>query len=84
MADDWSSGSLQTGIGYTTLLEVLEKWHNEFHAAEGEICCNSFIPDNNIRLHYLGDIQYYPDDDDDFPILTVFEQTIWFDVVDVV
>lgn len=49
---------------------------DEFHAVEGEVCYNSFTPDD-IRLHYRGDVQYCPEDDVHFPSLTV-AQTIGF------
>ncbi|KAG8216186.1 ABC-2 type transporter-domain-containing protein [Butyriboletus roseoflavus] len=64
------------GSGCTTLLKVLANWRDEFHAVEGEVCYNSFSPDD-IRLHYRGDVQYCPEDDVHFPTLSV-EQTIGF------
>ncbi|KAG6380438.1 hypothetical protein JVT61DRAFT_8577 [Boletus reticuloceps] len=64
------------GSGCTTFLKVLANRRDEFHAVEGEVCYNSFSPDD-IRLHYRGDVQYCPEDDVHFPSLTV-EQTIGF------
>ncbi|KAF8126758.1 ABC-2 type transporter-domain-containing protein [Boletus edulis] len=64
------------GSGCTTFLKVLANRRDEFHAVEGEVCYNSFSPDD-IRLHYRGDVQYCPEDDVHFPTLSV-EQTIGF------
>lgn len=66
------------GSGCTTLLKTLANRRDEYHAVEGEVCYDSFTPEQ-ISKHYRGDLQYCPEDDIHFPTLTV-EETLRFAV----
>jgi ATP-binding cassette, subfamily G (WHITE), member 2, SNQ2 len=64
------------GSGCTTLLKTLTNLRSEYHAVEGEVYYDSFVP-QDIERHYRGDVQYSPEDDIHFPNLTV-GQTVKF------
>ncbi|KAJ8580622.1 hypothetical protein M405DRAFT_847520, partial [Rhizopogon salebrosus TDB-379] len=49
---------------------------SEYHAVEGEVCYDSFTPED-IASQYRGDVIYCPEDNVHFPTLTV-EQTLSF------
>jgi ATP-binding cassette subfamily G (WHITE) protein 2 (SNQ2) len=48
----------------------------EYHSVQGDVHYDSLTP-QEIAKHYRGDVQYCPEDDVHFPMLTV-EQTIQF------
>ncbi|KAJ8595721.1 hypothetical protein M405DRAFT_806639 [Rhizopogon salebrosus TDB-379] len=64
------------GSGCSTFLKALANQRAEYHAVEGEVCYDSFTPEE-IAKHYRGDVIYCPEDDVHFPTLTV-EQTLSF------
>ncbi|OJA14947.1 hypothetical protein AZE42_03704 [Rhizopogon vesiculosus] len=64
------------GSGCSTFLKVLANQRAEYHAIEGEVCYDSFTPED-IEKQYRGDVIYCPEDDVHFPTLTV-EQTLSF------
>ncbi|KAG1859914.1 ABC-2 type transporter-domain-containing protein [Suillus tomentosus] len=64
------------GSGCSTFLKVLSNQTSEYHAVEGEVCYDSFTPEE-IAKKYRGDVIYCPEDDVHFPTLTV-EQTLSF------
>jgi ATP-binding cassette subfamily G (WHITE) protein 2 (SNQ2) len=59
-------------------LKTLANRRKDFYSVEGEVCYDSFTPED-IAKNYRGDLQYCPEDDVHFPSLTV-EQTIRFAV----
>ncbi|OAX36457.1 pleiotropic drug resistance ABC transporter [Rhizopogon vinicolor AM-OR11-026] len=64
------------GSGCSTFLKTIANQRSEYHAVEGEVCYDSFTPED-IAKHYRGDVIYCPEDDVHFPTLTV-EQTLSF------
>lgn len=64
------------GSGCSTFLKALSNQTSEYHAVEGDICYDSFTPEE-IANQYRGDVIYCPEDDVHFPTLTV-EQTLSF------
>jgi ATP-binding cassette subfamily G (WHITE) protein 2 (SNQ2) len=57
-------------------LKTIANQREEYHSVEGEVYYDSLTP-KEIAKHYRGDVQYCPEDDVHFPMLTV-EQTIQF------
>jgi ATP-binding cassette subfamily G (WHITE) protein 2 (SNQ2) len=57
-------------------LKTIANQREEYHSVEGEVYYDSLTP-KEISKHYRGDVQYCPEDDVHFPMLTV-EQTIQF------
>jgi ATP-binding cassette subfamily G (WHITE) protein 2 (SNQ2) len=55
---------------------MIANQREEYHSVEGEVYYDSLTP-QEIAKHYRGDVQYCPEDDVHFPMLTV-EQTIQF------
>jgi ATP-binding cassette subfamily G (WHITE) protein 2 (SNQ2) len=64
------------GSGCSTFLKTIANQRSEYHAVEGEVCYDSFTPED-IASQYRGDVIYCPEDDVHFPTLTV-EQTLSF------
>ncbi|KAG0700792.1 ABC-2 type transporter-domain-containing protein [Suillus ampliporus] len=64
------------GSGCSTFLKTIANQRSEYHAVEGEVCYDSFTPED-ITRQYRGDVIYCPEDDVHFPTLTV-EQTLSF------
>ncbi len=64
------------GAGCSTLLKVLANQREDYHAVEGTIYYDAMTP-HEIEKHYRGDVQYCPEDDRHFPMLTV-RQTLTF------
>ncbi|KAG2131009.1 ABC-2 type transporter-domain-containing protein [Suillus clintonianus] len=64
------------GSGCSTFLKTIANQRGEYHAVQGEVCYDSFTPED-IARQYRGDVIYCPEDDVHFPTLTV-EQTLSF------
>ncbi|KXN88770.1 Brefeldin A resistance protein [Leucoagaricus sp. SymC.cos] len=64
------------GSGCTTLLKTLANRRKEYYAVEGNVHYDSITPEE-VYNRYRGDVQYCPEDDVHFPMLTV-EQTLKF------
>ncbi|KAG2050787.1 hypothetical protein BDR06DRAFT_959744 [Suillus hirtellus] len=64
------------GSGCSTFLKTIANQRGEYHAIQGEVCYDSFTPED-IARQYRGDVIYCPEDDVHFPTLTV-EQTLSF------
>lgn len=64
------------GSGCSTFLKTIANQRSEYHAVEGEVCYDSFTPED-IATQFRGDVIYCPEDDVHFPTLTV-EQTLSF------
>ncbi|KAF8345691.1 pleiotropic drug resistance ABC transporter, partial [Amanita rubescens] len=64
------------GAGCSTLLKVLANQREDYHAVEGTVYYDAMTP-HEIEKHYRGDVQYCPEDDRHFPMLTV-RQTLAF------
>jgi ATP-binding cassette subfamily G (WHITE) protein 2 (SNQ2) len=64
------------GSGCSTFLKTIANQRSEYHAVEGEVCYDSFTPED-IAKQYRGDVIYCPEDDVHFPTLTV-EETLSF------
>jgi ATP-binding cassette, subfamily G (WHITE), member 2, SNQ2 len=58
------------------LLKTLANHREEYHAVKGDVHYDSISPDD-IKNHVRGDVQYCPEEDIHFPMLTV-DQTISF------
>ncbi|KAG2073835.1 hypothetical protein BDR04DRAFT_1093970 [Suillus decipiens] len=64
------------GSGCSTFLKTIANQRGEYHDVQGEVCYDSFTPED-IARQYRGDVIYCPEDDVHFPTLTV-EQTLSF------
>lgn len=64
------------GAGCSTLLKVLANERDDYNAVEGTVYYDAMTP-HEIERHYRGDVQYCPEDDRHFPMLTV-GQTLSF------
>jgi ATP-binding cassette subfamily G (WHITE) protein 2 (SNQ2) len=64
------------GAGCSTLLKVLANERDDYKAVEGTVYYDAMTP-HEIERHYRGDVQYCPEDDRHFPMLSV-RQTLSF------
>ena len=64
------------GAGCSTLLKVLANERDDYYGVEGTVYYDAMTP-HEIERHYRGDVQYCPEDDRHFPMLSV-SQTLNF------
>lgn len=64
------------GAGCSTFLKILANERDDYYSVGGTVYYDAMTP-QEIERHYRGDVQYCPEDDRHFPMLTV-RQTLNF------